>query len=644
MDNPILNAALEYAERGWSVIPISRDKHPLIKWKTATREELTNPNNIKKWWGQYPSANVAIVTGERSGGLVVIDLDIDDEKGINGKESLNEWCDQNYVYTIESSATVATGRGGQHLYFQSGFKYHNQVGCLEGVDIRGEGGCVVAPPSIHGTTKREYVWDIEEENPIVPEADSDVIFFLGSMETKSNLSETPKEKKNDFTKITKEGGRNNQLFKYIARLQGDGESDEAIQEYAAIYNKTHLNPPLCDDEVKRTIDSVLSHSEWKGTSAKQNEPPEKACDSKAAKQFKKLKLAKELMDKSLPELKTFVGVGSDQPLLVEGTCILSAKPKLGKSWFALSICLAVANGQDFLGYKTKQCSTLYLDLETNEVIQQRRLKRALNGQPVPGKFYIASETYTLNEGFAEQIESYLQEDPDIGIIVVDVFQKIRSPAKGLKETEYEHAYRDFTPLNELAKKHHISIILVMHDRKSVDPDDPFSNILGSIGLQGATDQMIIMYRKRKGNPIHIAVKGKTIDSLPEMDVEFENAEWKKTNRVSPTDQEQAELQGEYMFSTIREAVIKLVEKRGKWEGRCSRLIDDALDIDVAIVEPVKNVGGFLHRHKPRFFAVDHIKVTIIKNGQGGSLYRFEKITVDTVDKTEPVPLIEDANA
>jgi hypothetical protein len=79
-------------------------------------------------------------------------------------------------------------------------------------------------------------------------------------------------------------------------------------------------------------------------------------------------------------------------------------------------------------------------------------------------------------------------------VVIDVFQIIRSPSKNVKETEYEHAYRDITPLNELAQRHHISIILVCHDRKAVDPDDPFSNILGSTGLQGAATQMMVMFR------------------------------------------------------------------------------------------------------------------------------------------------------
>ena len=644
MDNKILEAALEYAKRGWSVIPISKNKNPLIKWKTATREELTNPDNIRKWWEKFPAANVAIVTGERSGGLVVVDLDVDEEKGVNGKEALKEWCDEHDIFPIESSATVYTGRGGQHLYFQSPFTYHNQVGCLEGVDIRGEGGCVVAPPSVHGGTRREYVWDIETDEVIVPAIDSDVAEFLGTMEASAEKQEKSDKlaPKNDFTKITSVGGRNNQLFKYVSRLQGEGETDEDIRKYAEVYNQTHLSPPLKPDEVERTVNSVLSHTEWKGE--KEEEIIEEVPKKEPKKKFRKLKKAIDLLNEDIPEPVVFVGVDNELPLLVEGTCILSAKPKLGKSWFALALCLAVAKGEDFLGYKTKKCSVLYLDLETGKSVEKKRLLKKLKSDECPDNFYLEQATYRLDDGFMGQIETYLQEDPDIGVIIVDVFQKIRSSALNFKESEYDHAYRDITPLNELAQKYHISIILVCHDRKSVDPDDPFSNILGSTGLQGAVSQMIVMFRKHKDDPIHISVKGKTIDGLPDLDVKLENAEWKIAEAGNYRDKEQAEAIAEFQNSDVRTAVKRIAERNKTWKGRCSSLIKDAVELDIPITESAKYVGGFIHRHIGRFLKEDGIKIRIIDNGTGGKTYEINASTVDTVDDDGFVPLMDYENA
>lgn len=354
--------------------------------------------------------------------------------------------------------------------------------------------------------------------------------------------------------------------------------------------------------------------------------------------IRKLKSASELMEKDLPDPIAFVGVDNELPLLVEGTCILSAKPKLGKSWFALSLCLAVSSGADFIGYKTRKCSALYLDLETDEVIQQKRLRKALHGDPVPKGFYLESETDTIGAGFIEQIEAYLAEDPSIGVVVIDVFQIIRSPSKSIKETEYEHAYRDITPLNELAQRHHISIILVCHDRKTVDMDDPFANILGSTGLQGAATQMMVMFRRKATDPIHLSVKGKTIDGLPELNLKLEDATWSVVAGVS-ANQEAEEAKQEYLDSDIREAVLALA-REGAWKGQCNRIIDNALDYGIALQETPKMIGGFLHRHVARFYALDGVKIEFVKNGTGPTVYKIYKLTIDTIDEKKLTPFIK----
>ena len=369
--------------------------------------------------------------------------------------------------------------------------------------------------------------------------------------------------------------------------------------------------------------------------AKKAEEQQTVSVGKKPIKIRKLKSAESLMNKQLPEPKVFIGVGEELPLLLEGTCILSAKPKLGKSWLALAMCIAVANGDDFIGYKTNKCSTLYLDLETGESLQQKRLKKVLNGAPVPKNFYLDTETNPLNGGFEEQIEAYLKEDPNIGIVVIDVFQIIRSQAKNSKESEYEHAYRDLTPLNELAQKHHISIILVCHDRKATDPDDPFSNILGSTGLQGAATQMIVMFRRKKEDPVHISIKGKTIDGIPELNVKLDKGQWSIVEGYNAAEREQNEAMAEYQSSDLRRVVIEIVEKYGSWKGKCGEIPAEAVRIGIGLEENAYQIGGFLRKHMGRFLKEDGIQITIINNGSGSKIYKIQKQTVDTVDEIIP---------
>jgi hypothetical protein len=402
-----------------------------------------------------------------------------------------------------------------------------------------------------------------------------------------------------------------------------------------------LEPGAYDAKQLNAEDDARIEAGYQQHKALKVAKPEQIAENKKPKQLRRLKTAEALMKKDLPEPEVFVGVGDELPILVEGTCILSAKPKLGKSWLALSMCVAVANGEDFLGYHTKQCSTLYLDLETSETLQQRRLKKVLKGANPPKNFYLETETDQIGKGFIEQIEDYLRQDPKIGIVVIDVFQIIRSPSANMKESEYEHAYRDITPLNELAQKHHISIMLVCHDRKAVDPDDPFSNILGSTGLQGAATQMMVMFRKKKEDPIHISIKGKTIDGLPELNVKLDNAEWSIVDGVNLRERELQQANDEYMNSDIRAAVIAIAEQNNSYKGSCSGIIKTAVeDCGKGLLVEPKDVGKFLHKHQGRFLKVDNIKITIIDNGTGPKLYRIQKFTIDTIDENKQVTIDE----
>ena len=346
------------------------------------------------------------------------------------------------------------------------------------------------------------------------------------------------------------------------------------------------------------------------------------------REFRKLKNAADLLKKELPKTRAFWGVGDKAPLLKEGTCILSAKPKLGKSWLAMCLCLAAANGTDFLGRKTEKCSSLYLDLESSEELQQERLIDCLTANPdlEPGleNFYLETTTDRIGMGLEEQIEDYMKQDPEIGIVVIDVFQNVRTPSLSFKESEYTHAYRDITPLNELANKYHISIFLVMHNRKAVDPDNPFDDIMGSIANQGAASQMMVMYRQRESDPIHIAINGRNIKGRQDLDTTFKDGAWALVEGGNSADREKERLLQEYMESPIRTAVKAIVDAQFTWKGRCGEIIDAAVQLGTPITETPKALGGFLHKHQGRFLEQDGIRLQFISNGTGSKIYKIER--------------------
>ena len=139
----LTKAALDYSRHGWSVIPIeSRGKHPLLAWDVYQHRRTEKPE-FADWFERWPHANLAIVTGTVSA-LVV--LDVGTEQG--GAATLEQlW--QGYT-PLPETVEARTGAGGRHLYFAHfGEVINSRRGIIPGVDLYGDGGYVVAPPSVH---------------------------------------------------------------------------------------------------------------------------------------------------------------------------------------------------------------------------------------------------------------------------------------------------------------------------------------------------------------------------------------------------------------------------------------------------------------------------------------------------------------
>ncbi len=142
--NPLLEAALDYAGRGWPVLPlVAQGKVPDARLVPhGLTEASTDAGLIESWWAASPLANVAIATGSLNG-IDVVDLDpLPDGPG-ESPDVLGQVRDG----LVRPGAVVATGRGW-HLYFGGG-ELPTRTGVLPGIDVRGAGGYVVAPPSVH---------------------------------------------------------------------------------------------------------------------------------------------------------------------------------------------------------------------------------------------------------------------------------------------------------------------------------------------------------------------------------------------------------------------------------------------------------------------------------------------------------------
>jgi hypothetical protein len=246
-------AALEYAERGWTVIPLhssaahgcscrraeceSPAKHPRTAHglKDASRDAET----IREWWTRWPDANIGIATGQPSG-VFVVDVD-----GEAGRASVAELKRQGL--TFPHTLTVITGRAGgeTHFYYRMppGVDVRNDQSGKIGphIDARGTGGFVVAAGSTHASGK---VYHFVEPSATIADAPAWVIERLTAHQTKPRA--TAQASRDAVTK----GSRTSTLVSAAGTMQRRGMSAQAISAALVMENKAKCSPPLPESKVR----------------------------------------------------------------------------------------------------------------------------------------------------------------------------------------------------------------------------------------------------------------------------------------------------------------------------------------------------------------------------------------------------------
>ena len=241
-------AALAYAAQGWSVIPIEpHGKRPLVGWREF-QYRRAEAGQVEAWYRRWPAANVGVVTG-RISGLVIVDIDA----AHGGFESL----DALQASTGPWPATVeaVTGGGGRHLYFAHPHApVANRVAIRPGIDVRADGGCVVAPPSLHPSGRR-YAWAGGRAPGQVRVAPLPIPIREQARHAE-RAGHPPAYWRALIHEGIPEGRRNNTLASLTGHLLRRGVDPDVTLELMLAWNRTHCRPPLPDGEVVSVVDSI----------------------------------------------------------------------------------------------------------------------------------------------------------------------------------------------------------------------------------------------------------------------------------------------------------------------------------------------------------------------------------------------------
>jgi hypothetical protein len=238
-------------------------------------------------------------------------------------------------------------------------------------------------------------------------------------------------------------------------------------------------------------------------------------------------------------------------MLAEGVTLFGGREKMGKSWLALGLSIAVATGGRALGKKpVEQGESLFLSLEDNERRLQDRLRTLCSEDTDLGKLHYATEWSRLNECGVEQLDAWFTEHPACRLCIIDTLKKVR-PQVSHKRSLYDVDYEAIEPLVGLATNHNVAIVVVHHLNQNPDPADPYDAFSGSSGLTAAVEGILLLTRERGQADAYLTVDGKDIKDRQELALSWD------ANVCTWTVQGDAE---EYKLSKARQEIKCVVEE------------------------------------------------------------------------------------
>lgn len=480
--------------RGWNAFSLpSGTKKPNAPW-TRWQTERSTPADHARWLAA--GSNAAIVTGSVSG-LVVLDCDtpeaIDEaeRRGTNGAP---------FVETAK----------GRHYYFRHpGDLVRCRVAFMSGMDLRGDGGFVVAPGSTH-PNGAQYRWQKPPqgelppmpgwlraalEKPVPTPATASAASPTGATSvgrlptsvTATAYGQAALQQEIQVMRYAPEGGRNDQLNKSafaLAQLSAGGEVDGP--EAKALLHEAALESGLHASEIEVTLASGWEsgteqpRSATRKTSASASIPRIIRADELDAMQFAPLRWA-------IPGI------------LPEGMTCMAGKPKAGKSYLAMQMALAVASGDgtDFGLPDMEKGEVLYLALEDGPRRLQERMRQMLMGRK-PAGLHLTTTWPRIDQGGIEELAKWCDANPKIALIIIDTLRTIKAPTTG-RRSAYDEDAGSVAPLHEFTKSRPGLAVVVIHHTRKQESADEFDLISGTHGLSGVFDTLAVLSADATGS-------------------------------------------------------------------------------------------------------------------------------------------------
>ncbi len=436
----ILAEAKAYLSIGLSVIPVGIDKKPLIDWK---RYQTCRPSSEElETWFQDPQAQVGIVTGSISG-VVAVDIEA---------TAIQE------IECFPNTAFSKTGGGGVHLmYRHPGHPVPNVVRLRPGVDIRGDGGYIVAPPSLHKSGKR-YEWIVPLNGNLAPLPD-DILQEIRKRNPRGPLTE--------IVQGVEEGKRDVSATRLIGSLLAhypEGEWESVCWRLVEAWNAQN-KPPLPLEQLRKCWDSI-TRRETRKPDRQAIEAPAQSASPPIATADPFSEPASALLDEPDEPVDWLI-----EPLIERASIgFIGGEPKQTKSILALHLAISAVTTQQLFGKFTvpKPLRVFYVQEEDGRRRVKRRLKALLRGLGADHSAAVGERLrVAIHQGvridepaWIERLHSELETfKPDL--VIFDVLSNLHSQ----EENSQEAMAKIMTVFKELRDRHGCAILIVHHFKK-----------------------------------------------------------------------------------------------------------------------------------------------------------------------------------
>ncbi len=261
-----------------------------------------------------------------------------------------------------------------------------------------------------------------------------------------------------------------------------------------------------------------------------------------------------LMREELAPLKEVV-----PDLIPVGLTLLASKMKIGKSWLALSLAIAMAKDGKVLGKQVEQGEVLYLALEDGKHRLQSRSRKLLGNEPAPKGLTLATqwERFSIKAGGLARVERWLKSHPAARLVIVDVWGKV-SPPRMKGGDAYAEDYAAMSALKAIADRYGVALLVIHHTRKAV-AEDVFDEISGTTGIGGAADTLLVLQRPRDEERGALHVTGRDIEVEGKLPLRFD----KSTCVWSIMSPEEAQKADEEALGATRKKILAAVRALGR---------------------------------------------------------------------------------